>query len=422
MISSADRLIQISGSGCQPGRGFDLVDYQLVDADQRRVYTVYGRLPQGHFDPDMGSSFNKIRHLLQSKIDELPPTASTVEISPEYDILSAGGEPPLQMDPSPDPYPRLAGFPSLAAAHTIRWDHLIEEERLDQQIDLCSYYTRTQGRKQVIFKYSAVPDWFGWLWRELVLYVQLPKHPFTVPFDRIVTDESGHRILGLTIAYVKGGTLRDSPPTIFKLKYLHQLTSVIDDLNLKYGVHHSDIHPGNILFDKATESIQLIDFGFSSRITSDRPELADRADTKGVAFTIYEILTGDYSHRDAVCEWPEIDIVVNMKEWQLRDGIKLDASVDEFRLQLTNWLEYRADLSPIGHYTACPEHVADELPLPRRPNKWSISPVTGIYDDEYDWEHRRISWQRLPEYKLVHDVIYLANGKALEGELPCVDD
>ncbi|KAI7786625.1 hypothetical protein LA080_002735 [Diaporthe eres] len=99
-----------------------------------------------------------------------------------------------------------------------------------------------------------------------------------------------------TTEHIAGGTLDaiDENPgdrRVFKLKWLLQLTRLVDDLNYKYGMQHQAIAPRNLLVDEATENIMLFDFNFSARIGAPLRSMGtrffkERDDIKGVIFTL----------------------------------------------------------------------------------------------------------------------------------------
>ncbi|KAG8406396.1 hypothetical protein J3458_021229 [Metarhizium acridum] len=98
------------------------------------------------------------------------------------------------------------------------------------------------------------------------LWMRLPKHPNIVPFNSIVVDELEGRFVGFTTVYIPGGTLGENNTRTFKLKWLHRLINVIDELNLNFGIAHQDIAPRNLLIHEATDALMLFDFNFSARI------------------------------------------------------------------------------------------------------------------------------------------------------------
>ena len=122
--------------------------------------------------------------------------------------------------------------------------------------------------------------------------MRLPPHPNIVPLDKLVLDKSQGRIVGFTTPYIHGGTLHTDNSRIFKLKWLRQLTQVVDDLDFKFGVVHQDIAARNLLVKSETDDLMLFDFNSACRIGY-IGHVEDRDDIKGVVFTVYEIITKD---------------------------------------------------------------------------------------------------------------------------------
>jgi serine/threonine protein kinase len=87
-------------------------------------------------------------------------------------------------------------------------------------------------------------------WKELNLWMRLPHHSNIVPFDRVVLDELEGLFIAFTSVFIPGKSLKDNRSRVFKLPWLRQLTQVVDDLNLRYGIAHQDIAPRNILVDE----------------------------------------------------------------------------------------------------------------------------------------------------------------------------
>lgn len=92
------------------------------------------------------------------------------------------------------------------------------------------------------------------------------KHPNIVPFDKVVIDELEGCLVGFTSKFIPGGTLEENKTRGFKLKWLHELTEVVDELNLNLGIAHQDVSPRNIVIDESTDTLMLFNFNFSARI------------------------------------------------------------------------------------------------------------------------------------------------------------
>lgn len=143
--------------------------------------------------------------------------------------------------------------------------------------------------------------------------MRLPKHPHIVAFDKIVVDELEGRCVGFTTEYIPGGTLEDNKSRVFKLKWLLQLIAVIDELNLKLRIAHQDVAPRNLLVDGTTDSLLIFDFNFSARI-GEPGYSQSRNDVDGVLFTMYELITRDYTLR-AVRHEEQNVLDIEQKDW-----------------------------------------------------------------------------------------------------------
>ncbi|KAF5230158.1 hypothetical protein FAUST_9951 [Fusarium austroamericanum] len=178
------------------------------------------------------------------------------------------------------------------------------------------------------------------------MWMRLPRHPNIVPFDRVVIDELNGSVVGFNSIFIPGGSLEENKSRTFKLKWLHQLIEVVDELNLVYGISHQDIAPRNLLVDEATDSIMLFDFNFAARINNppDEGKAYDEArnDVKGVLFTTFEITTQNDSiwsmlHKDQNND----DLGL---EWAKHPDVTLDHPVKSYQNLLQEWQKRRAEL------------------------------------------------------------------------------
>jgi serine/threonine protein kinase len=178
-------------------------------------------------------------------------------------------------------------------------------------------------------------------WDELNCWSRLPRdHPHIVPFDSVVLDPHTHGIVGFTTRYIPGGTLHANNATKrpFRLGWLRQLLSAVDDLNCRYGVMHQDIAPRNILIDER-DNLRILDFDDAIMIGKDyTPDLDD---AKGVVFTLYEIITLDEHFRELPHKQQDPEVVLTMETWAKHPDVKLDADVAEFRAVLGEWVAQR---------------------------------------------------------------------------------
>ena len=256
-----------------------------------------------------------------------------------------------------------------------------------------------------MFKYYFIDQRAAYIWHEMNLWMRLPKHPHIVPFEAIVVDEIEWRCVGFTTAYIPGGNLKENQTRIFKLKWLHQLTAVIDELNLNIGIAHQDVAPRNLLIDDKTDSLMIFDFDFSARIGMVGHSEA-RNDVKGVIFTMYEIITHDDTLR-AVRHEEQTVLDIEGKEWTLHPDVQLDHPVSEFQRVLAQWSERRRQGERITSYRDAPNFI-DWPDQPEPPRSESLP--GSLTEMVPQWQKKRtemlqegetvLNWQRPPHAKL----------------------
>ncbi|TID02767.1 CBL-interacting serine/threonine-protein kinase 25 [Colletotrichum higginsianum] len=279
--------------------------WHIVDWDQRRVVSV---TMDGEQDDDGLAIEHFSRHSSQ-----LSPDIYRIHVSHTGEIISTYTD-------SKNDQTCCVHYLSLHEAllpegiQTVRRNELEELERLGPDVDHVAYPPCLKGStKKAVFKYYFLWQYAQMSWKEMNLWMRLPRHPNIVPFDRVVVDEMKGRVVGFTSSYVPGGNLEENKSRVFRLKWLRQLIDVVDDLNLEYGIAHQDIAPRNLLVDESTDSVMLFDFNFAARINhpsspgEGESYLEDRNDIKGVIFTAYEIITQDNSLRSMPHEDQNLD-------------------------------------------------------------------------------------------------------------------
>jgi len=106
------------------------------------------------------------------------------------------------------------------------------------------------------------------VWLEVQWLARLSGHPHLIPLRHLVVVEGLERggVVGFTVLFLPGGSLEASRKIRpFKLKWAKQLCQVVDDLNLQYGIAHTDVRACNMMVDPATDNLVLIDFGTAAR-------------------------------------------------------------------------------------------------------------------------------------------------------------
>ncbi|CAG9951405.1 unnamed protein product, partial [Clonostachys rosea f. rosea IK726] len=258
-------------------------NWWIVDWDQRRTVAITTAGEQE--DEDIMKEF-LIRH-----IHTLSPDAREVSVSATGDLLSISND--VERDYTNIPY--YPPFQALLATappnhnYSISRSDMREKDRLGPMVDLVSRPAFGDGSpKLLVFKYYLHEQFTEARWAEMNLWMRLPANRHIVPFDRVVSDRLGDEdvVVGFTTKFIPRGTLEDRKQ--FKLSWLRHLLSVVDDLNLKYGIVHQDIAPRNLLVGCDADDLLLFDFNYSARIGEGDAGPA-RNDVKGTIFTVYEL-------------------------------------------------------------------------------------------------------------------------------------
>ncbi|THV63628.1 hypothetical protein D6D28_10517 [Aureobasidium pullulans] len=297
-------------------------------------------------------------------MNQLDPGVHTIRVDAEGSLVSTSS------NPEEDPeyaifYPSLHDAPSLQGYPTIEMSKLVELDRFGPGVDLASYKDEDGIVKKVVFKSAPIMQFRGRRWWEINMLHSLPRHPNLVPLDRIVVDNmTSQHILGLTVPYISAHTIHDDREQIFKLDWLHQLTSVVDFLNLELRVAHQDIAPRNIIcLEQASEGHQLQLFDFDRASSIGQLGWAEELnDIKGVIFTLYEIITLDDSYQRLPPSERNLEVVMNLENWPQRRI--LDVEVPILRNHLEEWVRRRKDTAPPIQEATSPSRVP-KMPEPR---------------------------------------------------------
>ncbi|KAL4955374.1 hypothetical protein BDW69DRAFT_193246 [Aspergillus filifer] len=187
------------------------------------------------------------------------------------------------------------------------------------RVDLSCYADETGATRTVAFKFNPMekPLRLQMAWDELHLLTKLPPHPNITPFDRVVLDDGDVelRVLGFTTKYISGGSI-DNATVPLRFEWLRQLTRL------------------NIL---------LFDF---DRAAIGKKRLSDgRDDVAGVAFTMYELITGDTQF-------------ASIPHWERTIDSVQNADLSEFRKSLDGWIAKRRTDEPQSVHMAGPSNSA----------------------------------------------------------------
>ncbi|PQK13755.1 hypothetical protein BB8028_0004g06860 [Beauveria bassiana] len=323
MIDPVDRLWAGGGSLLTGGP----YTWHITDFDQRRHFSVTYCPPTAVQDVEETEDICLAK--LRKHIDDLDTDVLGIRFSdPEGPIsVSTDLKDDVTWYKNCQPLTALSlPFP----VKTIRFKSMTELDRMGPQVDLVTYPdypTTVDGRAnhtKAAFKYWFIANAMFRKWYELQCWARLPRdHPHIVPFDAVVLDDIRGGVVGFTSLYIPGGTLHDNNSTTrpFRLEWLKQLQSVVDDLNYRHGIMHQDI--------AAPRSIMIKEH-----------YTPERDDIKGVIFTLYEIITLDEHFRDVPHIEQDAEALLRL-EWKKHPDVKLDADVHVFRKVLNAWIDKR---------------------------------------------------------------------------------
>lgn len=253
------------------GESGDLSTVGIVDYDQRRVFYLIGpRRLVGRQDGVQYAILERHIHRVSSdtktisvddngRLKRLAPDLprDIARFSPQY-TLDGVVRPPFDSS-------LFHGWP------TIPFRQLTEVNRLDGGVDLVRH--PDYPGQLFVFKYALIDMDMGRLWNELLVLASLPAHPSTVPFHKIVVSDVDSRIIGITMEFVDGGGFQHVDQSLpFKLKWLKQLTEVLDFLHLKMGIVHGSLSIGNLLLDLQTDSLRISGFGHAKEASLKRAQ------------------------------------------------------------------------------------------------------------------------------------------------------
>ncbi|KAL6808881.1 hypothetical protein GGI42DRAFT_365832 [Trichoderma sp. SZMC 28013] len=387
----------------------------ILDWDQRRTIAVT-------MDDEQESEDLAVGHL-KKHIDALGPDVYGIHVSQDGELVS------VSTNPEDDQatcvyYPPLQAIQRPDHVKTVLRSELLELDRLTPNVDLVSYMPCAGAgeARKVAFKYYFLFQFLYKMWHEMNLWMRLPSHPHIVPFDRLVLDELHGHVVGFTSLYIPGGTVKENKSRVFKLKWLWQLTSVIDDLNFKYGIAHQDVSARNLVIDPTTDVLMLFDFNYSGRI-GDIGYGEDRNDVKGVIFALYEIITRDMHFRCVPFDKQNPADVQGQEEWVQHPDVKLDHSVSEYRSVLNDWVDKRQNGKQISHYTEATEYI-DWPDFPEPPPRdlvftdgkgnSTVESAVILTDMRHLQREKGIAvlnWERPAQIKLGNGSRLLANGQ-----------
>ncbi|OTB06924.1 hypothetical protein M426DRAFT_9348 [Hypoxylon sp. CI-4A] len=391
----------------------------VIDWDQRRVISIT-------VDGEEDDESNIIEYIRRHKSELIERDNGTVvymiHVSQAGELLSLHTELDFDMTPCVY-YPFLQDFILGGGIQTVQRDKLFEVNRLGPAVDLVEYSTGSKGPSRLaVFKYYFLWQDARPAWEELNIWMRIPRHPNIVPFDRIVLDEIEGRVVGFTSAYIPGRTLEQNKSRVFKLKWLGQLTQVVDDLNLRYGIAHQDITARNLLVDHRSDCILLFDFNLAAPMRSSANNQQggyyyrdDRNDIDGVVLTAYEIITRDETPRKQCYGGQSLDSLE--LDWVKHPQVRLDRPIEAYCQLLTDWRRQRTDTPTTGD---APPDAITYPPRPRPPHVTNDSIETWYEMRRIIrvWGDSVVNWERPPHMDMTNGFVMLATGEIIDRHHP----
>ncbi|KAI9727877.1 MAG: hypothetical protein M1834_007923 [Cirrosporium novae-zelandiae] len=351
----------------------------VLDYDQRRRYLLTG---SAEIFPE--HDYTKAPEILAKYINRLEPEVRSLNISDDGALENTSTDDTNGLLESPIYYPHYSG----EDGHILERSQLIELDRLASGIDL----VRAKG-KLVAFKYALTSPSVMRVWNEMHIIKALKGHSSFVPFQQAIIDEVEPRLLGFTTLFMPAGTLQDNETIPFHFHWLHQLTSAVDDLNLRFGIMHRDIVPRNVAIDlgktkRAVPNLKIFDFNIAHQIGV-LPEENSLDDIDGVVLTVYEALTRDTRCQDITDKKPFIKEIEGLTRWKSKASIEYGfGGVAGYRRFLSKWAINRRNIRRITHYSQATEPI--DWPKFLHLNKVPVE----------KWPTRIIPWEREPAAQL----------------------
>ncbi|KAK4038852.1 hypothetical protein C8A01DRAFT_47570 [Parachaetomium inaequale] len=371
--------------------------------------------------------------LLRPLLNDLPPDVLAINMRASGKLLWTSRDTQYNgakctYYPSVDEY-RLPG--SAGSLPTLLRSDLTVVGRLGPGTTKVSYVCPASGQENVVAsKAVGCCAYYGGIWEEIQIMVQLSPHPLVPPLDGLILEELTELgVVGFTSPLIPGHSLDKPLAGPFKLRWLRELMGLVDELNLEFGVVHQDIAPRNLFINPETDSILLFDFGWAAGIGQARhegggyhnTEKPARNDVKGVAFCIYAIITRDPKSRFLHLDDAKEDELEDRTRWIKHPQVELDSDVSTFYDELMAWVRKRREGPRLTHYTQAPRHI--DFPVPPEPPRdeddegRSLIGMLGSCGTRLEAGRPVLNWQRPPLARTDKNRRLLATGKYADEEV-----
>lgn len=288
--------------------------------------------------------------LLRAVVDDLPPDVVAVDLSASGRVLWTSTSCAPSDGTHAIYYPSVAEYQLPASEPplpVVTRAQLTVVARIAWCVDKVMYSSSSNDRildgKPAVFKYNPfVTAMGGDAWRELQILARLPRnHPnILVPNALVVEELTGLGVVGFTTPWVPTPTL--GAQWSFKLSWLRQLLTLVDQLHFRYGIHHQDLADRNIFVHPDNpDEILLFDFNFAATADMANPALDD---IKGVIVLVYALVTRDPALTPTY-HLPGIDEKTILRgapgSWIKHPRVELDTSVSVLYAELMEWVRQR---------------------------------------------------------------------------------
>ncbi|RKU46887.1 hypothetical protein DL546_009184 [Coniochaeta pulveracea] len=352
---------------------FTLKDWvtTVYDADSRRWLSINCRegkellMDTGEDEEPFEKAF-PICAVIREEIDAGPPDLNALVFNVDGKVLCRSTDPYDDVTPGTH-YAPLSDYHIPAHTKVLGRDELIELERLIAFVDIVTpVASSSPAQERLVFKYYQYVYGIAGNWNSIHIGAKLSDHPHIAPVRHVIVDETDRsRVVGFTMPYYPVDDLRTqsssraSRPFHLKLKWIQQLMRTVDDLHLKYGVVHGDLHEGNMMIDPATDNLVLIDFGCAQKIGTPQNHYHHRAaltheppraplldigeDIKHVLHAVYRLVTGIIGGRSDGNGGFIVTTSAHIREgeWVKAPNVTLDHPIEEYQSLCVNWLRAR---------------------------------------------------------------------------------